>query len=260
MSRAAVRYAQELTHLPEELLALRLYSYGHRPVSSEKRRTLEDEGAMLTFLGLGSRGEAQRTLDSSWIIVAPRPGTRTCWHGWRPRPTASWSTGEDARHKLYVSPSADRVGDALGVIAHALAGAPGVSALKVGADVHGVCRPDKLVVHFDRLDDLHAAATKLRTRLDGYPAHGVPFSAPITPDGLLSWATDPPPAVVTADRTSWRRWVTERLAEYLIAARTKPMGQLEPWQFALGRLRLDGVDTRTWIADPGIWSTNQEIG
>ena len=56
--------------------------------------------------------------------------------------------------------------------------------------------------------------------LGSCPAHGVPFTAEISPDGLLSWGADPPGRSFSdgADSTSWRMWVTRRLAEYLTVA------------------------------------------
>ena len=48
-------------------------------------------------------------------------------------------------------------------------------------------------------------------------------------------------------------WVTERLAEYLAVGRNGDHSQLEPWQFALERLRLSGVDTDSWVPASGMW-------
>jgi hypothetical protein len=107
------------------------------------------------------------------------------------------------------------------------------------------------------MDDLQQGAARLRERLAGCPVHGVPFTGPVTADGLLSWGADPPaPSGATNDApTSWRMWVTERLAEYLVVARERSAGPLEPWQFALERLRLSGIDTDTWAPVDGMWPT-----
>ena len=74
-------------------------------------------------------------------------------------------------------------------------------------------------------------------------------------DGLLSWGADPPaPSAVESEAlTSWRMWVTERLAEYLVVAREGGSGALEPWQFALERLRLSGIDTDTGAPASDMW-------
>lgn len=162
--------------------------------------------------------------------------------------------GPDPGYKLYVSPTLDALPRAIEAVADSLASGHGAKAFKVGADLGGLCRPDKLVVYFDRLDDLQDAAVSLEQRLGVCPAHGVPFTAAVTADGLLSWGADPPVFGADAGRvTSWRLWVSELLAEYLESARSDNENALQPWQFALERLRLAGIDTDTWVPASGMW-------
>jgi hypothetical protein len=263
LSRAALRYGQDLAGLPESLLALRLYCYGRRPVSVALRHRLVNEVAVAAHLGLGPRGSARNALATGWYELPPARGERRYWRRWHTRPASGRATKPaGANYKLYVSPTLEGLEVAVGAVASSLAMAPGVSAFKVGADVYGVSRPDKLVVYFDQLDDLHAGAAMLRKRLRGCPAHGVPFTAAITPDGLLSWGADPPAGASTNGdgATSWRMWVTERLAEYLTVAARSDCGQLEPWQLALERLQLSGVDTDTWVPVSGMWPNAQATG
>lgn len=256
LSCAALRYGQELAGLPEPLLAMRLYCYGRRPLSAELRRTLVDEESVAAHMGLGPGGSAREALDAGWVEVAPARGHTSHWRRWRPRHATRRAPDPGApAYKLYVSPTTEAIEAALGAVASALASARGVSAFKVGRDVPGICRPDKLVVYFERLDDLQAAAAVLRERLAGHPADGVPFTAAITPDGLLSWGVDPPArrSGNEAAPKSWRMWVTERLAEYLTIAGSAGAGKVEPWQFALERLRLSGIDTDTWVPANAMW-------
>jgi hypothetical protein len=49
-------------------------------------------------------------------------------------------------------------------------------------------------------------------------------------------------------------WVTHRLAEYLTATGNADCGELEPWEFALRRLRLSGIDTDTWVPANRMWA------
>jgi len=255
VSVAALRYAQELADLPAPLLALRLYLYGRRPVSPELQRRLPDESAVASYLGIAPGGTARAALDAGWRAL-PSSHEPRYWRTWRRRSVGPVTDGAwPTPYKLYVSPAIDALAGALGAVADSLARVPGVSAFKVGADLPGICRPDKLVVYFDRLDDLQRGAAQLEHSLKGCPAHGVPFTAPVTADGLLSWGADPPaPSAVESEAlSSWRMWVTERLAEYLVAAREGSAGTLEPWQFALERLRLSGVDTDTWAPASDMW-------
>jgi hypothetical protein len=258
LSVAALRYAQDLEDLPVSLLALRLYLYGRRPVSPELQGRLPDDSAVASYLGIAPGGTNRAALDGGWHEVSPMGAGSRYWRSWRPKGVGHADNGASATpYKLYLSPAVEALEGALGVVADSLARAPGVGAFKVGGDLPGICRPDKLVVYFNRLDDLQQSAALLRDRLDGCPAHGVPFTAPVTADGLLSWGADPPATSGASGeaRSSWRIWVTERLAEYLVVARDGSSGSLEPWQFALERLRLSGIDTDTWAPAAEMWPT-----
>jgi len=240
LSQAALQYGQELGDVPEDVLAMRLYGYGRRPIGPELRRQMPDEAAVTTALGLGEDGRARQKLATAWSEYRrPEAGT-THWRHWRSRTASGRPRTLRANVKLYLSPTVEALPDALQAAADLLAASPTPTGFKVGVNVGGICRPDKVVMYFDRLDELHATATDLACRLHGVPAHGVPFTAAVTDDGLLSWAADP-------EVTSWRLWVASRLAEHLGQARREAADGLEPWRFALERLRLDGVDPGTWI-------------
>jgi hypothetical protein len=112
-----------------------------------------------------------------------------------------------------------------------------------------------LILYFDALEDLQRAAFDLRDRLEGCPADGVPFTAAVAGDGLLSWGVDP---LMIGDRPaeamSWRLLVTERLGQYLGEARKERVEGSEPWQVALQRLRLSGIDGNTWTPADSDWA------
>lgn len=248
LSTAALRYGQRLGTLEEPLLAMRLYLYGRIPLSAALRARLPDEDAVADLLGIGRGGALPLPFGGAWVAAPEDGGADAHWRSWRPRQSGDASRSRTGTgHKLYVSPAIDALPRALAAVAAELRGMPGLSAFKVGRDPVGVCRPDKLVVYFDRLDDLQRAGEVMRESLAGCPAHGVPFTAPLTADGLLSWGADPPAG------GSWRLWIAERLAEYLTQGQREGGAVREPWRFALDRLRLAGVDTDTWAPKSGIW-------
>ena len=207
-----------------------------------------------------SRADASSALDRAATVVARihrgEAGSRgVC---------LQVAPGRAAPFKLYVSPTTDTLPDAVRAVATALADAPGVLGFKVGRTVDGVARPDKMVAYFASLDELHGGADRVRDEAAGCRPHGVPFTAGVTDDGLLSWAMDPPrgPAGTSHHATpaSWRTWVSMRLADYLLDARARDAQGAggEPWQVALARLQLDGVDTASWVPGPRSSATGRQ--
>jgi hypothetical protein len=256
LSVAALRYGQALAELPlpAAQLTLRLYGYGRQPLSPALASRLPDVAAIEGYLGLQPGRSAQIALEAGWMETTPAGDARTYWRSWRARRARPASGEAETGYKLYVSPALDALPAAVEAVAGSLVAGRGVKAFKVGVGIGGLCRPDKLVVYFERLDDLQDAASKLQERLSGCPAHGVPFTAAVTSDGLLSWGADPPTLGADAGgMTSWRLWVSARLAQYLTSGAVHGTSALEPWRFALERLRLTGIDSDTWVPANGMW-------
>ena len=251
LSLAALRYAAALELDDPQRLSARLYFYNRAPVSPRWARRLPDAEATAAYLGAAPGTALARRLAADWQGPAEdAPG----WLSWaRLRGTRRPAAGPT--YKLYVSPPADRLPQVLEILVDALATTP-ASAFKVGVGAAGVLRPDKLVVYFSRFDDLGAAAQGLTRKLAGLPAHGVPFSAEIAGDGLLSWGMDPPAeerSLPWQASESWRLWVTNRLAVALLEGKRAASEEVPPWRFALERLRLEGVDVDRWTPAASIW-------
>jgi hypothetical protein len=201
--------------------------------------------------------DASNALRQAWIETPPT-SSDSPWRSWQPRRFGTRSARPSVSFKLYVSPSTETLPAAVLAVATALANAPGVTGFKVGRTVDGVTRPDKMVAYFSSLEELHQGAQRVRDQAGACIPHGVPFTAGITEDGLLSWAIDPPHGSRgRAARSSWRTWVTLRLGEYLLDARADATSGDsrggEAWQVALARLSLDGVDTTSWVPDPRLF-------
>jgi hypothetical protein len=122
---------------------------------------------------------------------------------------------------------------------------------KIGADAWGLLRPDKCIAYFPSLDSLRDCAHAIQQSCQKVGVHGVPFTAVIDDEGLLSWGMDPPP---THPRSSWRQWITGRLATFLTDAR-RTHGATA-WEFALERLRHEQVDPDTFTPSTRIWSAS----
>jgi hypothetical protein len=290
LSLAALRHGQELARTlrePEPLhLSLRLYGYNRLPMTPRWRRALPDATAVRRHLGIAAGGRWQPLLERHWRELpagGDEPWLR--WQRWRPAARGAPSPAAVPRdaptYKLYVSPVPGALPEAFGAVLDGLAavGAPG---FKVGAGAGGLLRPDKIVTYFETFERLSAAAGALTERLAGVAPHGVPFTSEIAGGGQLSWGVDPPPAVgfgpLGGDgRMSWRLWLTNRLARALIAAVAAPSpapplrgagaadlagaaaGEtMEPWRFAVERLRLEGIDTDSWTPGGSLWRRQVE--
>jgi hypothetical protein len=253
ISLAALRYAQDLAEDDALALSFRLYGYNRRPLTPVWKRLLPKGESVLAWLGIGPGGSRRQLLDRSWGRTG---GSAEWWLSWRSRQDGDLSGG-GSTWKLYVSPAPEALPESFGDILEALA-AGRAAQFKVGADALGILRADKIVAYFPSFERLATAAEALETRLSGIPAQGVPFTSEIGGDGLLSWGVDPPrEEAAIGGGESWRLWLTHRLARALVSARSvsssKP-GDAEPWQFALDRVRLEGVDTDTWTPGAALWT------
>jgi hypothetical protein len=253
LSRAALRYAQALGIDDPMPLSWRIYGFNRRPLTPAWQRLLPSAEAVERHLGIERGGKNRPALDRSWQS-GNRGHRGEFWLTWHSRSARLESAGRgEAVYKLYVSPAPESLEEGFGEILEALS-ASRAQQFKVGADAAGLLRPDKIVAYFPDFDRLSEAAGRLGDRLAGLPPHGVPFTAGIAGDGLLSWGADPPAAErspLLGDWESWRLWLTNRLAVALVAARSE--GAAEPWRFALDRVRLEGVDTETWTPGALLW-------
>jgi hypothetical protein len=245
LSLDALRYAAALDVSDLPTLAGRIYAYNRLPLTPAWARRLASPAVVAEYLGVAEDALGR----GRWTEA----GDSGVWRAWT-RARANGSGGETT-HKLYVSPQPESLPEAMRIAVEVL-GDTSASGFKVGADVLGILRPDKLVAYFASFDALAEAVDRLRPRLDGLPAHGVPFTAEITRDGLLSWGVDPPRGEQTPGLTggeSWRVWLAHRLAGAVLAARSADVDAGAPWRYALERIRLDGVDPATWAPGQAMW-------
>jgi hypothetical protein len=253
LSLAALEYANRLPISDAQLLSARLYFYNRIPVSPDQKRQFPTWQAVYKYLGLSEANETNKLLERYWTYVKPEPTNR--WHKWRSRHGAL--RADEPQFKLYVSPGCDCVPRAFRSVV-ATGTEYGVQGFKIGWDVYGLLRPDKIVIYVSGRETLDAIADSLLDELSDCTAHGVPFTAEIGGMGLLSWGVDPPDnryRVPWQERESWRLWVTNRLASALALAKADVQDRADPAQFALERLRLDGVDIKSWTPNKVGWNS-----
>ena len=239
LSLNAVRYGQGLMLDDSTALSRRLYGYNRLPLSPDWQRRLPSADSVAAFLDVQAGGYIGRHLKDKWIELADMQ-----WLHWRSRYSASH---DQRRYKLYISPVPDQLPETFATAVRVF-GDMNVPAFKVARTTAGILRPDKLVAYFERSTDMHAVGAHLASALYGIAVQGVPFTGTDDPAGLLSWGVDPPLGSrrLRHQPTSWRQWVTDRLAGALMVAGSSPASGREPWEFALRRVALAGVDIMTW--------------
>lgn len=246
LSRAALRYAQALPLQESGPLANRIYEYNRLPLTPRWRRLLSQSENHASYLGIAAGGPAARALSRGWHALS----FSSEWLAWGRRLPGPPATG-GVTFKLYVSPTPEALANGgFAAVVSALSSTRAAQ-FKVGAGAAGLLRPDKLVAYFPDFETLAESVSRVRERLAGMPAHGVPFTAELGGNGLLSWGIDPPhaPGLARGSRESWRFWLARRLAQAMVSAR----GAREPWRFAMERLELEGIDTDTWTPQLSIF-------
>jgi hypothetical protein len=240
LSSEAIDYAQTLESLQMHQVAARLYSFNTAPSTPSLQRRLGSGTQMPTLLCADI--DTERRLRSRWRSES----IGGSWSVW------SDPTAAAAGYKLYVSPVLD---DLPRVFTSAVRSFERVDCprFKLGKGAYGLLRPDKLVGYFLDLDQLHRAAEMIAASAADAAAQGVPFSAPIDSAGLLSWGMDPPRFDLTPPGhgvSSWRQWLTGRVAAYVEAARQSG-GDVQA--FVRQRIALDGVYPADWTPNLAIW-------
>ena len=221
--------------LPEEAGAVAqwLYRFGTVPRGPAIDRDFGPDDDPMAVLGMTVGGGARRLLETAYEA--------TSLSGWYSFARAPCRALFAAACKLYVSPRPEALAGAFPRIVDELVRSE-VRSFKVGRGIEGLLRPDKIVAYFEDRAHMEAVAAALDRALLGCPAQGVPFTTEAGGNGLLSSGVDPPPGNTA---TSWRSWVTKRLAASLTAQRATP--REDPVAAALADIRLAGVDPERWL-------------
>jgi hypothetical protein len=251
LSLDALHYAQSLAIEDAAKLSARLYFYNREAASPRWFRRLPNSAAVARWLGLEPDGTASRLLRGGWTEL-PLSTESDGWRLWGKRVERHMLRNRALNYKLYLSPRCEEMPQVLPLAIEAFRHA---TRFKIGRDIFGLLRPDKIVAYFESFAAVEETARELGEKLQGCEPHGVPFTAELANSTLLSWGMDPPrdPGVLKWQQGSWRMWVTDRLALALVAARGAPNKSIGPIPFALQRLSLEGVDTATWTPAHNIW-------
>jgi len=233
LSLAALRMAASAVSDDSAAVASWLYRFGTVPRGAAVDRDFGPDDDPMAVLGITKGGAVRRQLASAYE-ASSFPG----WYSFARADAAPLVPA----CKLYVSPKPHALSEAFPRIADAFARFE-VRSFKVGRRLEGLLRPDKIIAYFDDRAHLNTVAGALERELCGCPVQGVPFTADAGGNGLLSCGVDPPAHTAT----SWRAWVTTKLAATLVARRAMTPG--DRVSAALTEIRLAGVDPDRWLPD-----------
>ena len=253
LSVNALKYGQNLNLYNPIELSKRLYFYNRIPVSSIWKKELSTKEKVASYLGINVNGSSRTLLNEYWKMTEiPSNQGWFFFYANNQRKTQNSLT----TYKLYINPHPKYIGKVFFDIIRIFT-KNNISIFKVGNNIHGILRPDKMVAYFSSFNDLEFVSRQLNDVLGELPTHAVPFTALLDKQGLLSWGMDPPhnSKLLSWEGPSWRRWLTNRLASSLIQA-SNTSCNVEPWEFALQRIKLDGVHPLSWIPDPTVWKNN----
>jgi hypothetical protein len=235
LSRRALELASTLPTVESTNISRWLYNYGYYPRGMTTELDFGSGDNVMAVLGLTFGCGVRNTLEACF-----EPSTHT---GWLSFAFTGKPILRKAACKLYVSPQPFALTEAFPIIARTFAKLE-VRSFKVGRGLQGLLRPDKIVAYFDSQEELEGIAVNLGERLKGCPAQGVPFTTEIDGDGLLSWGVDPPQG---KEVSSWRSWITKRLAEGMVQAR--PSSDEKAINAALQGVTSLGVNTEEWTME-----------
>ena len=233
LSKRALIYAAVLEASDPLMLTARLYEYNRLPASPRWCNLWQDARAVRRYLGIDSE------MGSEWLHTEH-------WFAWS-APETQLNPNRPV-WKLYISPAMSAVQEAFRTATTIVVNSKAVH-MKIGSTAEGLLRPDKIVAYFREMSDLSEAAQRILEMLNACPAHGVPFTAEIGGEGLLSWGMDPAAdiyAVPWLVQESWRMRICRRLATALLAARSEGLVAEAACDFAMRRIEMDGVDVSVW--------------
>jgi hypothetical protein len=187
-------------------------------------------------------------LASHWVEVATGDEHFRYFRQPEWREQSSAARQRNGRFKIYVSPKFHDLLTAL-TLAINVGTETACALLKVSRTVEATVRPDKIILYTDSWDHTECVADALLARMRHIEAQGVPFTAGLDGDRLISWAIDPS----SPDRrsfASWRVWITRMIVESM---RTLPSDVVLEDGVALILQQLDkdyGVSNGAWSIGP----------
>jgi hypothetical protein len=251
LSRTALSLALEVPGNDATALSSWLYNYNTTPASPLWLKQIGTDRGMRRKLGMDKRSRNYRALAPDYDN-----NQNHAWDSWFHKDRFDSTNHAHLGYKLYISPHPGVLIEAFDSIVEALVDL-GVAAFKLGRGSFGLLRPDKLVVYADEWNSLWRIADRMHNVLGNMTPHGVPFTAPFTGNGLLSWGMDPPPELRLSGwgmEESWRFWTCNKLSRAVLNARTARLDKEQSLEYVEMRLLIEGIDPQQWLPTATIWN------
>lgn len=250
LSLQGIKYGALLPAADVKNLYHKLYGFNTVPVPVTLRQKKWDHQSVFSFYA--EYDAACNLLQQHWAPLF-NEGSSNYWLSWKPQQEIIHNIAPgNCTFKLYVSPVPQQFLPVLAATIKAITNS-NVYCFKTGSNIHGIFRPDKIVVYFNNLSDLENAAEKINAVTRQFSAQGVPFTAPLFQSTMLSWGIDPP--TYNNEPVSWRVWITKLLAAGIIEG--KKMLVDEPWKYALKYMEDKGLNNDTWQPGEKLFQLNQ---
>jgi hypothetical protein len=231
LSLNAIKYSWNFRHLTIDEIMEKLYHYGTMPKNDTISLKISSPDKLLIWLG-------KQNIDSLAENYNKTPITHKYkyWHYWQHNQTGN------ANHllfKLYISPSPKETPEVFSKVI-SLCNTHSVSAFKIGSTSLGIHRPDKFILYFKDQNSAFLFASYLVPILSMYNAQGVPFTFPLTENGILSFGIDPSEEYNISYRIYISRIIAETLKLYSTQYKHLNIHHI------LFKLNLLGIATNKW--------------
>jgi hypothetical protein len=243
LSYKAIYYAWMLNHADERSIASHLYTYNTIPWDASMKLNFYKKHSVKEFLFSRIDDGSIKMINEQWQSTQNKD-----WLSWSRKTTEKFiNDRSQGTCKLYISPLANDLPEVFLKSIPVINTSDAVS-FKIGNTLQGLLRPDKMVVYFYSQGSLFKTAGILSNKLKGYVSQGVPFSAQLDDNGLLSYGEDPPDDEMQhgLESGSWRTVIGDKLAPILLQAKEAKMNWPRTITYIEATMQATGFDIRNW--------------
>lgn len=231
LSQNAIKYAWHFRDLSIDEITQKLYSFYTMPVEKTLFNCLKSTDNIKAWLGLG---EFSKMLDE--YIQTPITDNYKHWLYWQHEKTKNTY---NLNFKMYISPTPLETVDVFSKVLK-LFTRQFVPSFKIGATSNGIYRPDKMVLYFSDINSIYEFAHMCAPLLKDNDGQGVPFTFPLTENGIISYACEP----TEGYSSSWRIYICKIIAKTIKLQSFRDNNLFI--HSIINKLNILGIETNKW--------------